>query len=60
MRPAGERHDAYQAPDRPDLGRPWTLFVWWYHYEAYAPDVFDKAGTLAGASGSLGCAGQHG
>lgn len=36
--------------------RPWALFGWWYHYEAYAPEVFDKAGTLAGASGFLGCA----
>jgi type IV secretion system protein VirD4 len=36
--------------------RPWQLFAWWYHYEAYAPHVFDKAGTLAGASGFLGCA----
>lgn len=36
--------------------RPWALFGWWYHYEAYAPHVFDKAGTLAGASGFMGCA----
>jgi len=36
--------------------RPWALFGWWYHYEAYAPAVFDKAGALAGASGFLGCA----
>ena len=36
--------------------RPWALFWWWYSYEAYAPHVFDKAGTLAGASGFLGCA----
>jgi type IV secretion system protein VirD4 len=36
--------------------RPWDLLPWWYHYEAYAPDVFDKAGALAGASGFLGCA----
>ena len=36
--------------------RPWALFTWWYHYEAYAPEVFDKAGTLAAASGFLGCA----
>lgn len=36
--------------------RPWAIFLWWYSYEAYAPDVFDKAGTLAGASGFLGCA----
>src|SRR3546814_4006233 len=36
--------------------RPWALFPWWYHYEAYAPEVFDKAGMLAAASGFLGCA----
>ena len=35
--------------------RPWALFGWWYHYEAYAPEVFDRAGALAGASGFLGC-----
>jgi type IV secretion system protein VirD4 len=38
------------------LYRPWSLFVWWYHFEAYAPGVFDRAGALAGASGVLGCA----
>ena len=38
------------------LYRPWSLFPWWYRYEAYAPHVFDKAGALAGASGFLGCA----
>jgi type IV secretion system protein VirD4 len=36
--------------------RPWALFGWWYHYEAYAPEIFDRAGALAGASGFLGCA----
>jgi type IV secretion system protein VirD4 len=36
--------------------RPWSLFVWWYHFEAYAPHVFDKAGSLAAASGFIGCA----
>ena len=35
--------------------RPWALFAWRYHYDAYAPDVFDRAGTLAGASGFIGC-----
>ncbi len=35
---------------------PWKLFQWWYFYEAYAPEVFDKAGMLAGASGFMGCA----
>ncbi|TDW58875.1 type IV secretion system protein VirD4 [Novosphingobium sp. PhB55] len=34
---------------------PWALFGWWYHFDAYAPEVFDKAGLLAGASGFLGC-----
>ena len=44
---------AYQ----PRLGAPWfeiaalpvyrpgALFGWWYHYEAYAPAVFNKAGA---------------
>src|SRR3546814_3461012 len=36
--------------------RPWQLFRWWYQYAAYAPEVFDKAGALASASGFLGCA----
>jgi type IV secretion system protein VirD4 len=35
--------------------RPWALFAWWYHYEAYAPHVFDKAGALAATSGFIGC-----
>ncbi|SBV31873.1 Conjugal transfer protein TraG (fragment) [uncultured Sphingopyxis sp.] len=35
--------------------RPWAIFPWWYHYEAYAPEVFDRAGMIAGASGFLGC-----
>lgn len=35
--------------------RPWSLFPWWFHFNAYAPVVFDKAGALAGASGFLGC-----
>jgi len=36
--------------------RPWAIFLWWYHYDAYAPHVFDKAGALAGTSGFIGCA----
>ena len=35
--------------------KPWQLFDWWYHFEAYAPHVFNKAGMLAGASGLMGC-----
>lgn len=36
--------------------RPWALFGWWFHYDAYAPAVFDRAGMLAGLSGFAGCA----
>ncbi|TPG37975.1 hypothetical protein EAH79_16975 [Sphingomonas koreensis] len=36
--------------------RPWAIFPWWYHFDAYAPHVFDRAGAIAGASGFLGCA----
>jgi type IV secretion system protein VirD4 len=36
--------------------RPWSLFIWWYHFDAYAPHVFDKAGSLAATSGFIGCA----
>jgi type IV secretion system protein VirD4 len=35
--------------------RPWALFGWWFHFEAYAPHVFDTAGAIAGASGFVGC-----
>jgi type IV secretion system protein VirD4 len=46
----------WATPFGQPLYRPWQLFDWWYHYEAYAPAVFDKAGMLAGVSGFLGCA----
>ncbi|RWP01377.1 MAG: conjugal transfer protein TraG [Mesorhizobium sp.] len=36
--------------------KPWKLFEWWFHFDAYAPEIFDKAGMLAGASGFVGCA----
>ncbi|UUP18275.1 conjugal transfer protein TraG [Nitratireductor thuwali] len=36
--------------------RPWKLFEWWFKFEAYAPEVFNKAGMLAAASGFMGCA----
>lgn len=35
--------------------RPWQLFVWWFHFEAYAPQVFHRAGILAASSGFLAC-----
>ncbi|WP_184717361.1 conjugal transfer protein TraG [Caulobacter sp.] len=46
----------WATPFGQPLYRPWQLFDWWFHYEAYAPSVFNKAGLLAGASGFLGCA----
>ena len=36
--------------------RPWALFSWWFHFDAYAPHVFDKAGAIAGGGGFAGCA----
>jgi type IV secretion system protein VirD4 len=58
---------AYMLGFQPELGRPWirlgglplyrpwSLFLWWYSFEAYAPAVSNRAGALAGASGFLGC-----
>jgi len=28
---------------------PWRLYEWWHAFEAYAPNVFTAAGTLAAA-----------
>jgi type IV secretion system protein VirD4 len=33
----------------------WALFVWWYAYDAYAPEIFDRAGTIAALGGVAGC-----
>lgn len=33
---------------------PWRLYQWWYAYEAYAPDVFAKAGAIAASGGLIG------
>ena len=30
---------------------PWRLFDWWFFFGAYAPEVFDIGGTIAGVSG---------
>ncbi|BEP62277.1 conjugal transfer protein TraG [Variovorax sp. V213] len=30
---------------------PWKLFEWWYFYDAYAPQVFERAGAIAASSG---------
>jgi type IV secretion system protein VirD4 len=34
---------------------PWRLFEWWYWFEAYAPAVFLRGGTIAATSGLLAC-----
>ena len=34
--------------------KPWRLFQWWYAYDAYAPHVFDRAGTVAASGGFAG------
>ncbi len=34
---------------------PWSLFEWWYWFEAYAPRVFLRGGTIAATSGLLAC-----
>ncbi|MCT7378238.1 conjugal transfer protein TraG [Chelativorans salis] len=36
--------------------KPWKLFEWWFRFGAYAPEIFNKAGMAAGASGFVGCA----
>jgi type IV secretion system protein VirD4 len=34
--------------------KPWRLFQWWYAYDAYAPDVFARAGLIASLGGFAG------
>jgi type IV secretion system protein VirD4 len=36
--------------------RPWALFGWWYHFEAYAPKIFQRGGMIAASGGLLGIA----
>ncbi|WP_083274598.1 conjugal transfer protein TraG [Novosphingobium resinovorum] len=45
----------FRLGDMP-IYHPWLLFVWWFEFEAYAPRVFDEAGSIAAASGLVGCA----
>ncbi|MGH8856427.1 MAG: conjugal transfer protein TraG [Polaromonas sp.] len=33
--------------------QPWRLFEWWYFYDAYAPHIFLRGGTIAASSGIL-------
>jgi type IV secretion system protein VirD4 len=34
--------------------RPWSLFIWWFAYNAYAPHIFERAGMIAASGGTLG------
>jgi len=34
---------------------PWSIFPWWFHFDAYAPVIFDEAGAIAAGSGLLAC-----
>ena len=43
----------FVALDTP-IYKPWRLFQWWYAYEAYAPEIFTKAGMIAASGGLLG------
>lgn len=64
---AGTQFAASRLAYQPELGppwfaifgyrvfQPWQLFAWWYHFGAYAPHVFDRAGEIAAAGGLLGC-----
>src|SRR3546814_10262081 len=35
--------------------RPWSIFVWWFQFDAYAPIIFDEAGAIAASGGLVGC-----
>ncbi|KER36123.1 conjugal transfer protein TraG [Sphingobium indicum] len=34
---------------------PWSIFPWWFSFDAYAPIIFDEAGAIAAAGGFIGC-----
>ncbi len=64
---AGTQWAAAQLAYQPALGRPWfallgtpiyrpwSIFPWWFSFDAYAPTIFDKAGAIAAMGGFLGC-----
>lgn len=59
---------AWQLGFQAQLGRPWfefaglpvyyppSIFLWWYFYDAYAPDVFWKGGMIAASGGFIAIA----
>jgi type IV secretion system protein VirD4 len=48
--------DAWFTAAHYPIYQPWSLFAWWYAYDAYAPRIFNEAGTIAALSGFAGCA----
>ncbi len=36
--------------------RPWSLFVWWFSFNAYTPAIFNTGGLIAATGGMLGAA----
>ena len=32
---------------------PWAFFGWWFSFDAYAPDVFDRGGQIAASGGVI-------
>ena len=32
---------------------PWAFFGWWFAFDAYAPDIFDRGGKIAASGGLL-------
>jgi hypothetical protein len=34
---------------------PWSIFNWWFSFDAYAPTIFDEAGAIAAGGGFIGC-----
>ncbi len=47
--------DWFEIAGRP-VYKPWRLFQWWYAYDGYASEVFDKAGLVAASGGLAGIA----
>src|SRR3546814_2407483 len=58
---------AAQLAHQPELGtpwfvlldqpiyHPWSVFPWWFSFDAYAPVIFDQAGAIAATGGFIGC-----
>jgi len=36
------------------LYQPWQFFVWWFQFDAYAPDVFQRGAYVAASGGIVG------